>query len=87
MTMGNTVAHSVFYNEGILSLQSLVLEHGDGVNDFDVNELHSRTVVDQRGSRLSALEISDSDFYGVNFAIWIRFVTACCHGDLFSELL
>ena len=77
MEMENTVAYSVFYNEGSLTIKELALDADHYGNhseyDFDVNGLHSHTIIDQRGSSLSSVEISDSDFYGANFAIWIRF--------------
>lgn len=75
--MENTVAYSVFYNEGELVIKSLTLDEGNHT-DFDVNDLHSHTVIDQRGSSLSSVEVSDSDFYGANFAIWIRFDFPLC---------
>ena len=77
MEMENTVAYSVFYNEGSLTIKELALDADHYGNhseeDFDVDGLHSHTIIDQRGSSLSSVEISDSDFYGANFAIWIRF--------------
>ena len=75
MEMENTVPYSVFYNEGTLTIEEFTLSQDHP--DFDINALHSHTVIDQRGSYLSYAQIFDSVFYGSKFGIRIRFATSC----------
>ena len=71
------MAYSVIFNEGIFSLNGLRFDYPDGAS-LDVNGLHSDIVVDQRGSTMSSLVVTDCEFVGGVFALWIRFAIPQC---------
>ena len=66
------MTYSIIFNEGDLTLSGFVSDFLDD-DTFDVNDLHSHTMIDQRGSTSSSVVISDSNFIGSKFAVWIRY--------------
>lgn len=82
-SMMDSVAYSIIYNEGDLTLSGLQC-HCFEDDSFDVNDLRSHTMINQRGSSSSSVVISDSTFIGSKYAVFVRFAL---HTDMFTHVL